>query len=431
MENIICTSIKEMIIDVYSFSIEDSILVYGYFLVDLLFPLLVYDIYTNHENKYRFVMLKSDKFNPLLEQLFPNRIEPFGEPKNDLEREFVNLNTTKTGIYHIWDYYCKVHYLDRQNKLPMNTLVLYGYGMFYDPFYQFTKQKYSLLSDVDYNEQMNLYAIQQYIQSENKSTYKQKQILKSNKYKRMQLFFISHKNKVIQYLLSIPALPIPKKKILYVLRRLPTKYVANVDGGGIRFIENENNLINILIHLFGDENVKVAIMEDYAFVQQVQLFYNADIVVGQHGSGLTNAIFMRPNTTLIEMSGTINIDNHIFRNIAETFQINYIHISQKQLSKQSAINYFNSLSYEDEIAKENVMQLIEKYFTTNVYKNLKGYDKMFYPAPIQTIQNSGTVNETEFRNKLKHLRLQLNKKSKQLTKKLKPHKKQTETHKTL
>jgi capsular polysaccharide biosynthesis protein len=42
-------------------------------------------------------------------------------------------------------------------------------------------------------------------------------------------------------------------------------------------------------------------LEQLAFRQQIELFANADVVCGLHGAGLANALFMRPESKMIEI----------------------------------------------------------------------------------------------------------------------------------
>jgi len=42
-------------------------------------------------------------------------------------------------------------------------------------------------------------------------------------------------------------------------------------------------------------------LEEYSFLEQVMLFYNAEIIVGEHGAGLTNMMFAEPGTDVVEI----------------------------------------------------------------------------------------------------------------------------------
>ena len=53
-------------------------------------------------------------------------------------------------------------------------------------------------------------------------------------------------------------------------------------------------------------------MEDYSIKEQIQLYANADIVIGVHGAGLAWCVFMKKGSKLVEMyPGNSNTDNYI------------------------------------------------------------------------------------------------------------------------
>ena len=52
------------------------------------------------------------------------------------------------------------------------------------------------------------------------------------------------------------------------------------------------------------ENVK---LEDLDFAQQVRLFASAVMVIGQHGAGLGNSVWMEPGGTVVELTNRPNL----------------------------------------------------------------------------------------------------------------------------
>jgi capsular polysaccharide biosynthesis protein len=72
-------------------------------------------------------------------------------------------------------------------------------------------------------------------------------------------------------------------------------YVSRKDAS-VRRIVNEADLVKELAP-YGFEVVTLSGM---AFADQVQLFNEAQIIVGPHGAGFANAVFMQPGATLIE-----------------------------------------------------------------------------------------------------------------------------------
>lgn len=73
-------------------------------------------------------------------------------------------------------------------------------------------------------------------------------------------------------------------------------YISREDARSRRII-NETDFVKELV-LYGFEVVTLSGM---SFADQVRLFNEAEIIVGPHGAGFTNAVFAQPGTTLIEL----------------------------------------------------------------------------------------------------------------------------------
>ena len=73
-------------------------------------------------------------------------------------------------------------------------------------------------------------------------------------------------------------------------------YISREDAARRRVV-NEPDLVRELVS-YGFEVVTLSGM---SFADQARLFNEAEIIVGPHGGGLTNAVFAKPGTTLIEL----------------------------------------------------------------------------------------------------------------------------------
>ena len=73
-------------------------------------------------------------------------------------------------------------------------------------------------------------------------------------------------------------------------------YVSREDAT-VRRVVNEGKVVEELLP-YGFEVVALGGM---SFADQVQLFNEAEIIVGPHGAGFTNAVFAQPGATLIEL----------------------------------------------------------------------------------------------------------------------------------
>ena len=62
-------------------------------------------------------------------------------------------------------------------------------------------------------------------------------------------------------------------------------------------------------------------------------FKNAELIIGSHGAGLTNLIFCKPSTRIIEI-GDPNSDCYVFKNISKIQNLDYKFIKPKAVSSE-------------------------------------------------------------------------------------------------
>ena len=86
---------------------------------------------------------------------------------------------------------------------------------------------------------------------------------------------------------------------------------------GFRYITNENELKSFLRNK-GFDFIRLS---DLSFRDELQIFNNAEIVVGLQGAGLTNLIWSNNNTKIIELRS--NRTNKLYENLAKDNQINF------------------------------------------------------------------------------------------------------------
>ena len=75
-------------------------------------------------------------------------------------------------------------------------------------------------------------------------------------------------------------------------------------------------------------------LHELKFIDQVQLFYNAECVVGLHGGGFANIVFCKPKTKIIELKGIYS--GTPIENLAKKNDLNYTSIAVE--AKQSFPN---------------------------------------------------------------------------------------------
>lgn len=76
---------------------------------------------------------------------------------------------------------------------------------------------------------------------------------------------------------------------------------------------------------------KILKLSEYNFIEQVNIFYNANCVVGLHGAGFANIVFCKKNTFVLEIKSKSTGD--IIGNLAMSNKLKYANISLPSKSK--------------------------------------------------------------------------------------------------
>lgn len=115
-------------------------------------------------------------------------------------------------------------------------------------------------------------------------------------------------------------------------------YVSRNESS-MRRILNENDLLPGL----RDMGFHIISPGKLSLTEQIEAFRNARVVLSPHGAGLTNILFCRPNTTLIEIFPEGGVHGSAFLRIASQLNFNYYYVvGQKVENRQSRKNPNNA-----------------------------------------------------------------------------------------
>jgi capsular polysaccharide biosynthesis protein len=88
-----------------------------------------------------------------------------------------------------------------------------------------------------------------------------------------------------------------------------------------RKINNEEEIINLL-ELYGYE---IHYFEDYSFEKQIQIMSETKTLIGIHGAGLTNMLFMQEGGQVLELRNKNDIHNNCYFSLASELNHNYFY----------------------------------------------------------------------------------------------------------
>lgn len=118
-------------------------------------------------------------------------------------------------------------------------------------------------------------------------------------------------------------------------RKIERIYISRKHAGN-RLVVNEVELVEYL-YKYGFTMVE---MEHLSVAEQINLFNNAQIVIGPHGSAFTNIIFCKPGSTLIDIMPSSNIVS-CFYGIALHLNINYFAFIDEAISIDASFQHDN------------------------------------------------------------------------------------------
>ena len=112
-------------------------------------------------------------------------------------------------------------------------------------------------------------------------------------------------------------------------------YLWNNFKNNNRIILNNDELKEFL----AKEGFKIIDLNKHSFIEQISLFNRAKIIISIHGSGLTNVIFSKPKTKIIEIcsesSGNAN------KNLSIKCRLNHMKIIEKNLNTKLKYQNFH------------------------------------------------------------------------------------------
>ena len=106
-----------------------------------------------------------------------------------------------------------------------------------------------------------------------------------------------------------------------------------------RKIVNENQLIKILLK----HNFKIYFMEDLKFIDQISICNSAKVLIGLHGAGLTNSMWMKKNSILLEIRPRNEFNLNCYFALANILKLKYYYFFCKKKTFFKSVtnsNYF-------------------------------------------------------------------------------------------
>jgi capsular polysaccharide biosynthesis protein len=141
---------------------------------------------------------------------------------------------------------------------------------------------------------------------------------------------------------------------------LETKYQIYIERiSKKRHIKNSEGLYNMLKDFY--PKIRKVNLENMSFQEQITLFQNANVVIGQHGAGLTNCMWCNKGTIVIEMDK--NLGRLHFANMCKYLKMKHYKydavkkpltsLIQKQKAECLTVNLSEFKEFIENINNEN------------------------------------------------------------------------------
>lgn len=121
-----------------------------------------------------------------------------------------------------------------------------------------------------------------------------------------------------------------------------------------RFLINEKEVESLL----KEYNFQIINMEDYSFREQVNIAYNARLLVSMHGAALTHIRFMKPESCVLEFRKENDSKNNCYFSLADAMKVNYYYQFCKCHEISNVANNFDLTADLNELRK-NIELMIE------------------------------------------------------------------------
>ena len=122
-----------------------------------------------------------------------------------------------------------------------------------------------------------------------------------------------------------------KGKRIYISRKNAKNFSLN-NGQKTRYVLNEEELQETL----DINNIKQICLEDYSFIEKINIFRTSELIISPHGSALVFSLFSDKNSTIIELipdsGGHVGINNITlaghYKKICSCLNINFIRFTK-------------------------------------------------------------------------------------------------------
>lgn len=128
-------------------------------------------------------------------------------------------------------------------------------------------------------------------------------------------------------------------------------FISRANASKRRMVNEEE--VAEFLRAFGFESVT---LEEMSYLEQIEMFADASVVIGQHGAGLTNLLYVPPETTVIEIFSSPDATPPHYSSATDLLDLNYrdLHMTPVEAEGGKDVDGFVSIEdLEEELATIN------------------------------------------------------------------------------
>ena len=168
------------------------------------------------------------------------------------------------------------------------------------------------------------------------------------------------------------------QKIIYIKRSTGTTGSTYVTGASRRYIINDDECILKIREKFSDKyNIIEVKFEEMKYLDQIAIMNNCKLLIGAHGAGITNCLFMNENTHVIELfPESFYVD--CYKRICKEKSLIYNYIHGIDIIKPNiSLLEFKKLDWKDEKNNSIIAKLRDTIYKVNSNKLIELILKIF------------------------------------------------------
>ncbi|MFN0187170.1 MAG: glycosyltransferase family 61 protein, partial [Bacteroidia bacterium] len=131
-------------------------------------------------------------------------------------------------------------------------------------------------------------------------------------------------------------------------------YVSRIKSKRRRVINEQE--VSDLLSSYGFVTI---VFEDYSFEEQIRISANAQLLIGIHGAGLTNMMFMQEQSSVLEFRPANDATNLCYYSLASALELHYYYQFGQGLKETQTIH--DDLHINLDMLRENVEDMLSRY----------------------------------------------------------------------